>query len=151
MPYAEAKVRASSWTAEDYSTRLAELRSEWAEVSEKDRNSDEYKKSRASLMEEREALDFEYRVVRQQSGAFLPGEIAMQQRNGAEALLAAQAQQEYRSAGEIVVADAAIAEWLQRPSGRSPSVELRGRFTDEWAQNWQYGYEQRALVESGSS
>lgn len=151
MPYAEAKVRASSWTAEDYSTRLAELRSEWAEVSEKDRNSDEYKKSKASLMEEREALDFEYRIVRQQSGAFLPGELAMQQRNGAEALLAAQAQQEYRSAGEIIVADAAVAEWLQRPSGRSPSVELRGRFTDAWMHNWQEGYEQRTLVESGSS
>jgi HK97 family phage major capsid protein len=150
MPYAEPKVRASAWTAEDYSTRLAELRSEWADVAEKDRTSDEYKKSKASLMEEREALDFEYRVVRQQSGQFLPGEIAMHQRNGGAALEGA-GQQEIRSAGELVVSDEAIAAWLQRPSGQSPSVELRGRFTDAWMSNWQDEYEQRTLVESGAT
>src|SRR5687768_5925241 len=118
MPYAEAKVRASSWKAEDYSTRLAELRSEWAEVSEKDRNSDEYKASKKSLFEEREALDFEYRIVRQQEGSFLPGEIEMQRRNGGVGLMSPEAQHEYRSAGELVVSDEEIATWLKRPSGK---------------------------------
>lgn len=153
MPYAEPKVRASSWTAEDYSTRLAEMRSEWAELSEKDRTSDDYNKAKKSLMEERSDLDFEYRIVREQSGALLPGEHVMHDRNAGLAMLAAGGGQEYRSAGELVVSDPEVAAWLSntRRSGNSPGVELRGRFTEQWAHNWQNDYEMRALVESGSS
>lgn len=150
MPYAEPKVRASSWSAEDYATRLAEMRSEWAELSEKDRTSDEYSKSKKALMEERADLDFEYRIVREQSGSLLPGEHQMVARNGGVALQGA-TQEEYRSAGELVVADASVAEWLKSPSGRSPSVELRGRFTDQWLHNWQPGFEMRTLAESAAS
>jgi HK97 family phage major capsid protein len=150
VPYAEPKVRASSWTAEDYSTRLAELRSEWAELSEKDRTSDDYNTAKKSLMEERSDLDFEYRIVRQQSGSFLPSEVEMQRRNAGVALMQPGGT-EFRSAGEHVLNDDAIKAWLARPSGRSPEVELRGRFTEQWMTNWQGDYEVRTLAESSAS
>src|ERR1041384_5066715 len=130
MPYAEPKVRASSWKAEDYRTRLAELRSEFAELSEKDRESDDYRKGKQSLFREREELDFEYRVVRAQSGELLPAEREMASRNGGVALLG-QDLLSTRSAGELVIADEAFRAWMASPRGAPPVVELSRGISNE--------------------
>ena len=140
MPYAKAEVRASSWTAQDYQTRLAELRNEWAELSTKDRESDEYKKSKADLFRERDDLDFEYRTVRLQSNELLP----VEQRNAhLIALQSAGAEhQEFRSAGRVVVENAEFAEWMANAKrsgtakGSSPIVE----FTGDFAQMWRFAH-----------
>lgn len=118
MPYAKPEVRASAWTAEDYQTRLAELRSEWSDLQQKDRESDDFRKAKKDLFEERESLDFEYRIVRAQSGVLLPAE----QQN----LLHLQAPGggEMRSFGQMLVEDANFSEWMKRADGNSPVVTI---------------------------
>lgn len=139
MPYAKPEVRATAWSAQDYQTRLTELRSEWSDLQQKDRETDDFRKAKRDLFEEREALDFEYRVVRAQSGELLPSEREAQSR------LALQPPGgEYRTFGELLIADEAFAEWMKNPRDRSPSVELRGNF----AQQWRSGAEYRTLLDS---
>lgn len=138
MPYAKPEVRATAWSASDYQTRLAELRSEFADLSQKDRESDDYRSAKKALFQEREDLDFEYRIVRQQSGELLPEERA------ARMGLQIPGGVEHRSFGELLITNEAFAEWMKNPRDRSPSVELRGNF----AQQWRSGAEYRTLLDS---
>lgn len=140
MPHANAKARLS-WTPADYDTRLTELRTEFAELSEKDRTSDEVRKSIKSLQTEREDLDFEYRAIRTASQAKLDIE------TNADARAFPQSTGEgydARSAGEMVLESP---NYTNRESrGGNFAVELRGKFRDEWRSGW----ETRAVVDDST-
>lgn len=133
MPHADAKVRASSWSEEDYVTRAAEMRSEFAELSEKDRTSDEYRSSKAQFLAEVDDIDTELKLVRMQlarearsnqGGGFNPGLIDVRQLG------------EFRTLGDQVWASEEFRTWAANNAGRehvsgpSPAVELRTLVTE---------------------
>lgn len=129
MPYANAQVRASAWSAQDYQTRFEEVRSEYAELDQKDRESDEYRKGKASLFAEVDSLDFEYRIVRQLENILLPGQRAIPQ----GAFAAGGLDNEARSAGFMVTHDQEFSNWMQNGTGgNSPTVNLRGSLADQF-------------------
>lgn len=148
MPYANSEQR-KSWSANDYNQRLTEMREEYLDLPEKNRDSDEYNKAKESLKREQSDLDFEYRIVR----ALAPQESPIEAERRAQynpSFTSPESAMEQRTAGELVVEG--WKDWLSRGhTETSPVVELNGPFRDQWRQNWQSGYEQRALVDSSTT
>lgn len=138
MPFANAKARLS-WTPGDYETRLTELRSEFSELSDKDRNSDDVRKSIDSLKREREDLDFEYRASRAQHQAKLDIEERAHEaaRNAAGAFPASVSgeMEERKSTGELLLDDESYKN--RGRQGGLFKVEMRGKFRDEWRSGWE--------------
>lgn len=135
----------TDWGLEDYQNRFAELRSALGELSDKDRNSDDYRSTFSNLKAEREVLDQEFHCLRASEYQ------AQQESRSAGYEVGSVGQVDYRSAGEIVVNDEAMAQWLAHSrKGNSPVVEMRGRFADQWRMPWQDGYEYRTLVDDST-
>lgn len=144
MPEATAQVRASSWSLDDYAVRFAEMRAAWSEIPESNRT-DDHNKTVQSLLNEREALDFEFRCLRAEQAARQTPE---RTEGTAGYGLPAPSRAEYRSAGEIVIANEAFANWLKKGHhGESPTIEFRGSLADQWRIPWQHDYELRTLVD----
>jgi HK97 family phage major capsid protein len=128
MPYADAKTRSSAWAESDYLTRAAELRSEFAELSEKDRTSDEYRTGRASMLNEVDDIDHELKLVRIQQVR----EIRRASGQGLNpGMLDLAGLGEFRSLGEQVTEHEAFKAWMTRGGrGESPQVEIRTLVTE---------------------
>lgn len=147
MPYADAKTRVSSWGLDDYANRFAEMRAAWGEIPESGR-SDDHNKSAQSLLNERAAMDEEFRCLRAEQAA----RSTPDRGEGGEGYrFTAPNGVEYRSAGEIVIANERMTQWLASGHrGESPVVEMRGRLVDQWRTPWQNDYELRALVDDST-
>ncbi len=122
MPQSTAEWRAEA-SADELTTRVTEMRSEWAELGKLDRESDDYSKRKAQFLAEVEDIDVNLtlRAMEQTPAALRAGNTDTGALN---------TQTERRSAGELVVADEQFAEWCKRNAGKegigqSPTVELR--------------------------
>jgi HK97 family phage major capsid protein len=135
MPFAPAETRASAWSADDYQTRFAELRSELADALSAD--DDQHRASYASLHGEVDQLDTEFRLVLLQTeretrqswlGTTNPAAL--------NAALLQMSAEETRSWGQQVVENEDFRAWLGANAGRehvtgpSPMVELRTLVTE---------------------
>lgn len=138
MPQSTAEWRAEA-SEEELTTRVTEMRSEWAELGKLDRESDGYRKAKAEFLAEVEDIDVNLtlRAMEKQPVALRRGQ------TGDTGTL--EVQHERRSPGELVVADEQFMDWCKRAAakgtmiGESPSVQLRSLIGG-------FGTEYRALV-----
>lgn len=134
MPYAAPEVRASSWSEDDYLTRAAEMRSEFAALPAADRESSDYRTAKQSLLDEVDDIDTELKLVRMA----MVREARQSARNGGfqnPGFADLSNLGEFRSIGQQVVEDTAFHDWMERTarSGKaapSPVVELRTLVTE---------------------
>lgn len=143
MPQSTAEWRAEA-SEEELTTRVTEMRSEWAELGKLDRESADYSKRKAEFLAEVEDIDVNLtlRAMERQPAALRRGHA------GDTGTL--EVQHERRTAGELVVADEQFMEWCKRAAakgsmiGESPSVQLRSLIGG-------FGTEYRALVAEGDA
>lgn len=125
MPQSTAEWRAEA-SEEELTTRVTEMRSEWAELGKLDRESADYSTRKAEFLAEVEDIDVNLtlRAMEKTPAPLRRGQQGQDIGN-------LDTQVERRSPGEIVVADEAFMEWCKRAAqkgtmiGESPSVELR--------------------------
>jgi HK97 family phage major capsid protein len=133
------------WGPDEYRARFAELRGQLGELATMDQTSEEYRSRFNTLKSERAILEEEYFCVNKEADK-------QERRSAGFEIETPTARHEYRSAGELVVADESFANWMKTSrKGDSPAVELRGNFTNQWSTRWEADYELRALVNSASS
>lgn len=133
------------WSPDDYRARFAELRGQLGELATMDSNSDEYRDRFSDLKAERAVLEEEYYCVRNEAKE-------QEQRSAGFEIPSVRSEPEYRSAGEIVLADERFHAWINAGArGESPTVEIRGSMVNQWRTPWERSYEMRALVDSAST
>lgn len=129
MPQSTAEWRAEA-SEEELTARVTEMRSEWAELSKLDRESDGYRTGKAQFLAEVEDIDVNLtlRQMEQQP-------LALRGRGGNGDSGTLDLQVDRRTAGELVIADEQFMEWCKRNAGKegigqSPTVELRSLHTE---------------------
>lgn len=137
MPQSTAEWRAEA-SEEELTTRVTEMRSEWAELGKLDRESADYSKRKAEFLAEVEDIDMNLTLRAMER---TPAPLRRGQAGDTGTL---DVQHERRSPGELVVADEQFMDWCKRAAakgsmiGESPSVQLRNLIGG--------GTEYRALV-----
>lgn len=139
MPQTTVEWRAEA-SVDELTTRVTEMRGEWAELGKLDRESNDYSQRKAQFLAEVEDIDVNLtlRAMEQTPPALRPGSTDT-------GTLDTRADR--RTAGELVVADEQFMEWCKRNAGKegigqSPTVELRSL-----RNNTEY----RALVSEGDA
>jgi HK97 family phage major capsid protein len=127
MPQSTLEWRAEA-TAEELSTRAAEMRNEWATLSKSDRESDDFRNAKAQFLTEMEDLDvqLQLREMESRSSAGRRGPQIPDGAGGAP-------ESGHRSIGRQVVEDEGFSAWQQglrgTIKGQSPDVEVELRAT----------------------
>lgn len=135
MPQTTAEWRRDA-TPDELTTRVEEMRSEWAETSKLDRESDNYRKAKREFLAEVEDIDVNLTLRRMET---LPASLTNAERN-ARGVASGNVggtldlQVERRSPGEIAAADEEFLKWCRKAAaqgegfGQSPQVSMRSLF-----------------------
>src|SRR5262245_45725056 len=127
MPQSTLEWRAEA-TAEELSTRAAEMRNEWATLSKSDRESDDFRTAKAQFLAEMDDIDthLQLREMEARGAASRRGPQIPDGAGGAP-------QDGHRSIGRQVVEDEDFSSWQQglrgTIKGQSPDVEVELRAT----------------------
>lgn len=135
MPQSTAEWRKEA-SPEELAKRCEEMRSEWAETSKLDRESDGYRKAKADFLAEVEDIDVNLTLRRMEN---IPAGLSNEQRNaggvaGGNVGGSLDLQVERRSPGEIAYRDEAFIKWCADAAskgegfGQSPQVAMRSLF-----------------------
>lgn len=134
MPQSTADWRKEA-SPEELGNRVAEMRSEWAETSKLDRESESYRKAKTEFLAEVEDIDVNLTLRRMEA---LPATLANEQRNQGVAPDnvggSLDLQVERRSPGEIAYRDETFIKWCAEAAskgegfGQSPQVSMRSLF-----------------------
>jgi HK97 family phage major capsid protein len=135
MPQSTAEWRKEA-SPDELAKRCEEMRSEWAETSKLDRESDSYRKAKADFLAEVEDIDVNLTLRRMEN---IPAGLANEQRNQGGVARgnvggSLDLQVERRSPGEIAYRDEAFIKWCAEAAskgegfGQSPQVSMRSLF-----------------------
>lgn len=135
MPQSTAEWRKEA-SPEELAKRCEEMRSEWAETSKLDRESESYRKAKSDFLAEVEDIDVNLTLRRMEN---IPATLANEQRNQGGVARgniggSLDLQVERRSPGEIAFRDEAFIKWCAEAAskgegfGQSPQVSMRSLF-----------------------